>query len=505
MKTNLLTVLRLNKANSRGLLFSLFMLFSLFQGSSVFAQVRPSIAVTNVSSTPVCAGTTVTLTFTAFSGNGVNRYDTTSSYIAYLSSSAGGSPYTNIGTFTNTSYSYGGNGSNNVGVTGTVTIPSNTVGGTGYRISIGSTSPTFNGSAGAGASAAFTINAASVGGTVAGSSTVCSGTNSTTLTLSGHTGNVTKWQSSPFSNFASGVSDIANTTTTLTATNLTVTTYYRAVVTNATCASANSLVSTVTVNPVSVGGTVTGGTTVCSGTNSTTLTLSGHVGSVTKWQYSSVSDFSSGVTDVVNTATTLTATNLTSIRYYRAVVTSGVCAPADSASTTIAVDSPSVGGTVSGDATVCSGTNSTTFTLSGHTGSITKWQSSPVSDFSSGVSDIVNTTTSLTATNLTSTTYYRAVVANGVCSSANSASGLVTVDPVSVGGTVSGSTSVCTGTNSTNLTLSGHIGSVTKWQSSPVSDFSSGVSDIANTTTMLTVINLTSTTYYRAVVTSGLF
>ncbi len=503
MKTNLLTVFRLNKVNSKGILFSLFMLFSLLQGSSVFAQARPSIAVTNVSSTPVCAGTTVTLTFTAFSGNGVNRYDVTSNYTAYLSSSAGGAPYTSIGTFTNTSYSYGGNGSNNTGVTGTVTIPSNTAGGTGYRISIGSTNPTFNGSAGAGASAAFTINAASVGGTVSGSSTVCSGTNSTAFTLSGHTGSVTKWQSSPVSNFASGVSDIANTTTSLTATNLTSTTYYRAVVTNATCASANSSVATVTVNPVSVGGTVSGGTTVCSGTNSTTLTLSGHVGSVTKWQYSPVSDFSSGVTDVANTTTTLTATNLTSIRYYRAVVTSGVCASADSASATIAVDTPSVGGSVSGDSTVCSGTNSTTFTLSGHTGSITKWQSSPVSDFSAGVSDIANTTASLTATNLTSTTYYRAVVTNGVCSSANSTSGLVTVDPVSVGGTVSGSTSVCFGTNSTNLTLSGHSGSVTKWQSSPVSDFSSGVSDIANTTTSLTAIDLISTTYYRAVVTSG--
>ncbi|MEI7525868.1 MAG: YDG domain-containing protein, partial [Mariniphaga sp.] len=51
----------------------------------------------------------------------------------------------------------------------------------------------------AGASAGVqdvTVVASSVGGSVAGSATVCSGTNSTELTLSGHTGTVVKWQKS---------------------------------------------------------------------------------------------------------------------------------------------------------------------------------------------------------------------------------------------------------------------------------------------------------------------
>ncbi|MDN3676656.1 hypothetical protein QWY90_04950 [Flavobacterium paronense] len=274
---------------------------------------------------------------------------------------------------------------------------------------------------------AYTVNATSVGGSVAGSATVCTGTNSTTLTLSGHTGSITKWQSSTVSDFSSSVTDIANTTTTLTATNLSVTTYYRAVITSGVCLSANSAIATVTVSPVSIGGSIAGSTTVCSGTNSTTLTLSGQTGSITKWQSSTVSDFSASVTDIANTTTTLTATNLTVPTYYRAVITSGACTSANSATASITVNPVSAGGTIAGAGTICSSTTSTTLTLSGQTGTIVKWQSSTVSDFSASVTDIANTTTTLVATNLTATTYYRAVVQNNPCSTANSAVAQITL------------------------------------------------------------------------------
>ena len=89
----------------------------------------------------------------------------------------------------------------------------------------------------------------SVGGSISGSVAVCSGTNSTILTLSGETGSITKWQSSLTSNFSS-VTDIASTTASITATNLTATTYYRAVVTLGSCTAANSSVATFTVNPL---------------------------------------------------------------------------------------------------------------------------------------------------------------------------------------------------------------------------------------------------------------
>ena len=211
-------------------------------------------------------------------------------------------------------------------------------------------------------SASGTVSPTSVGGTIAGSGTVCTGSNSTTLTLSGYTGGITSWESS-LDNFASAATTIANTTTTYTATNLSAITYFRAVVTNGSCAAANSASATVAVSPTSVAGSISGTATVCSGTNSTILTLSGNTGSVTRWE-SSLDNFSTAGTTIVNTTSTYTATNLSATTYYRAVVTSGSCAAANSASVTMAINVPAV--VTNKTATVCSGG---TFTVTPTTGS----------------------------------------------------------------------------------------------------------------------------------------
>ncbi len=104
------------------------------------------------------------------------------------------------------------------------------------------------------------------------------------------------------------------------------------------CDEATSINYSWTVDPVSAGGSVTpSSTTVCYGINSTLLTLSGHTGSIVKWQ-SSVSPFSSW-DDISNTLTTYTATDLTATTQYRAVVQSGVCAEANSIPATVTVNS----------------------------------------------------------------------------------------------------------------------------------------------------------------------
>ena len=342
--------------------------------------------------------------------------------------------------------------------------------------------------------ATITVNPVSVGGSVAGGTPICFGNTSGLLTLSGHTGTVTKWQSS--TDGGSTWTDIVNTTTSFTSGVLTQTTQFRAVVASGVCSSANSAATTVTVDPVSVGGTVAGGTTICSGSTSGLLTLSGYTGTITKWQYS-VSPFSSW-TDIANTATTYTSGALTQTTQFRAVVTSGACSPANSAATTVTVDPTSVGGSVAGGTTICSGSSSGLLTLSGQIGTVSKWQYS-VSPFSIWT-DIANTTTSYTSGSLTQTTQFRAVVQSGTCAAANSASTTVTINPASVGGNVAGSVTVCEGTNSSTITLSGYTGSILKWQSSTVADFSTGLTDIANTTTSLTATNQITTTYYRAVV-----
>ena len=83
------------------------------------------------------------------------------------------------------------------------------------------------------------------GGTLGpATSTVCAGFNSGTLTLTGYTGSILKYQA----NSGSGFVDLANTAPTYTFSNLTQTTSFRAVVQNGANAPVTSTVATVTVN-----------------------------------------------------------------------------------------------------------------------------------------------------------------------------------------------------------------------------------------------------------------
>jgi gliding motility-associated-like protein len=340
-----------------------------------------------------------------------------------------------------------------------------------------------------------TVSPTSVGGSVTGGTTICTGSTSAVLTLAGHTGTVTRWESST----DGGVTwtPIVNTLTTYTSGVLTQTTRFRAVVTSSPCSSANSTSTTVTVSPVSVGGTVTGGTTICSGSTSGVLTLSGHTGTVTRWESST--DGGTTWTPIVNTLTTYTSGALTQTTQFRAVVTSGSCPSANSTATTVTVNPTSVGGTVTGGATVCSGSTSGVLTLAGHTGTVTRWESS--TDGGTIWTPIANTLTTYTSGALTQTTQFRAVVTSGVCPSANSASTTVTVTPASVGGAVTGGTTICSGSTSGVLTLAGHTGTVTRWESS--TDGGTTWTPIVNTLTTYTSGALTQTTQFRAVVTSG--
>ncbi|MEC4047917.1 hypothetical protein OX284_000620 [Flavobacterium sp. SUN046] len=100
-----------------------------------------------------------------------------------------------------------------------------------------------------------TINTV-VGGTVSGSSTICpAATPGKTLILSGISGNIVKWQSSTTNDFSSNVLDIANTSTTLTSSNITDTTHYRAFIQNGSCGTAYSTTATLTVTRTTWNGT----------------------------------------------------------------------------------------------------------------------------------------------------------------------------------------------------------------------------------------------------------
>ncbi len=91
--------------------------------------------------------------------------------------------------------------------------------------------------------------------------TVCAGSNSGTLSLTGQTGTIEHWESST----DGGLTwiTLANTTASQTYMNLTVTTTYRVFVQSGVCSGATSNAVTITVNPLAVGGTLNGSAVVC--------------------------------------------------------------------------------------------------------------------------------------------------------------------------------------------------------------------------------------------------
>ena len=281
-----------------------------------------------------------------------------------------------------------------------------------------------------------TISNGSSGIISGGDINVCSGSNSTTLTLNNMTGSVVRWESS-FDNFFTAGTTISSTSTSITLTNITKTTYYRAIVNSSSPVGCTGLASSsvyLSVKPTKSGSVFATNNSICAG-GQVELILSGQQGNVNKWQRSTDNV---NWTDISNTTTSLTETISSSgTYYYRVEVQTPSCGSAvTSSSKTITVTSgtPPVGGSVSSN-THSSTTNSGTLTLSSHSGTIVKWQRST----NDGITwtDISNTTTSHSYTNVAVKTLFRVQLTSGTCGFAYSSSGAVTVIPETINGTIS--------------------------------------------------------------------
>ncbi len=340
-------------------------------------------------------------------------------------------------------------------------------------------------------------------GTVSGATTVCSGTNSTILTYTGN-GTLQRWEYS-LDNFSTpGIVDTNSSSNSISVDNLTVSRYYRAVITTSGCANLGSSTALINVATTNSGTISSLNNTICTGGN-VTLTLNGNSGNILKWQYSTTSDFSSNVTDVNVTDNVIIQPVGTSLGtyYFRAVVLNSNCSAGStvySAGYPVVVTSgvAPVGGSVS-SVSHCGGSNSGTLTLTGSTGTSYQWQ---VSTDGYGLvwNDIASTTTSYSYSGISSTTKYRVKVTNGSCGYVFSNVGTVTVNQDFAAGFVSGSATVCSGNNTNLLTVNDYLGTV-QWQSSSDNTTYTNINGATNAT--YTTVNLTSTTYYRALVTNG--
>lgn len=184
---------------------------------------------------------------------------------------------------------------------------------------------------------------------------------------------------------------------------------YKVEVNNGFCA-AQSLEREITVDPVTVGGTLAStALTVCYGNHSETLSLSGQVGQVVRWEFSE--DNWTTVRTIDNTNSSLVFSNLISDRSYRAVVQSGACS--EEFSSQIDVEVVGNGGTVNSSAAVCFGDNSGTLTLAGHTANVIGWEYSTDNWLTSTV--IPNVTDLQSYSNLTQETRFRARLIEAPC------------------------------------------------------------------------------------------
>ncbi len=171
-------------------------------------------------------------------------------------------------------------------------------------------------------------------GNLAGGNEVCTGINSSTLSISGNRGGIVNWLST--TNGGSSYTTIADTSSPLIVSNLTTTTMYRALVQNGqSCTVDTTSAITVLVDPLSVGGTVApANTEVCLGQfKGAILTLTNAVGGVTNWQDSTAGSTWNMVTPT-DTTHTYDIVDLTQATNYRAIVKSGAC-PADTSATAL--------------------------------------------------------------------------------------------------------------------------------------------------------------------------
>lgn len=209
---------------------------------------------------------------------------------------------------------------------------------------------------------------------------------------------------------------------------LTTTTYYRRRVTSGACSVISSSITITIYNTPNAGTLSASVINVCQGAT-VSISTSGVVGIIQKWQYNLTPADNNTWVDVNQTNSTISFNNVQNSFGVRVVVKqSGSCTnEVVSATTQVNTSITTVPGVTANNATVCISGNSGTINLSGQTGSVVRWERSTNSG--SSWTTINNTTTSLSYLNLTTTTLYRAVVQSGVCPQGNSNASTITVVP----------------------------------------------------------------------------
>ena len=345
------------------------------------------------------------------------------------------------------------------------------------------------------------VEEAVVPGTLTASvSAVCAGSNEGSLSLSGYSGTILRWESSTdhFTTFTA----VAHTSAALTFMNLSETTSYRVVLDGGACGDILSPVATVVVDAPAEGGSIEGGDIpVCAEGNGGNLQLINFTGQVLRWEKSTDS-FDQHIEEVVSTEPLMSYTNLTETTSFRAVVGNGSCSEVYSAESLITVDQPAVGGQLSSEIqTVCAAENGGIIYLQDYVGSVLRWESS-TDGFATAATTVATGGESYSFSSLSQTTSFRAVVKNGSCGEAYSSELIIEVDALPEGGVLIGEATVCPEVNEGTIQLTNYSGQILRWEKS-TDGFGAHVESLDHKHAKFSYLNLSSTTSFRAVVGNG--
>jgi len=266
-------------------------------------------------------------------------------------------------------------------------------------------------------------------GATATTSPICIGS-STNITVVGGTlgtGAVWKWYAG---GCASGAS--IGTGPSIPVSPSATTTYY--VRAEGDCNTTTCVSVQVVVNPTSVGGTLASDKTICAGSNSGSLSLTGNVGSIVRWESSTTSGVA-GFSPIAATAglSNYTSGTLTQDIWLRVVVKSGVCSEATSNAIKITVQQPINNNTIAASQTICSGNAPAGLTGSTPTGGDGSYSYQWQSRTTGGWSNISGASNKDYAPGATSenTQFRRIVTAGSACSNNTSATITISISPES--------------------------------------------------------------------------
>ncbi|MGI4867418.1 MAG: gliding motility-associated C-terminal domain-containing protein [Janthinobacterium lividum] len=295
---------------------------------------------------------------------------------------------------------------------------------------------------------------------------------------------------------------------------LTVTTYFRRLVTSGFCAPRTPTASVaITVLPALTAGSIAADQTVCAGSTPAPLTSSaaatGGTGTFA-YQWESSLDNTTWTAVAGATGATYSPGALTVTTYFRRQVSSGTCTTGPSNTVTLTVVPALVAGSIAADQALCGGAAPAPLTsvdpATGGTGTIDyQWEASLDNVTWTAIGGATGPTYAPGA--LTVTTYFRRRANSGTaCAPAISNVVTITVAPALTAGTIGSDQTLCLGATPAPLTSTAAAGGGTgtfvyQWESSP--DNATWTAIPGATGATYAPGALTATTYFRRGVLSG--